>query len=222
MKSANLDRKTIFGSFKKVDTKLPIGLAIIEYIFAWGINPITLYGLSLLFPEYLDSLINQEYATAPISWVFVAISSLVYAPIMEEFFFRGIVFQKIAIKQNLLKGILISAIAFALIHFRFDLIPLFVFGVVCVTLYFKTKQLAVPIVYHFTYNLIVLSRRLYFQIFPDPDTIHTVVEYQQHAREHMGIYALFLAISVPYLSYFIYKNFPRDRDIDKLPYFVNQ
>ena len=223
MKSVNLDRKTIFGSFKKLNWKLPIGLAIVEYFFAWGINAITLYGLSFLFPEYLNSLFNKEYPTTTIGFIFAAISSLIYAPIIEELFFRGLIFQKIAIKHNIFKAVLVSAIAFSVLHFRFDLIPLFISGIVAAILYFKTKTLATPIINHFSYNLIVISRRLYFQIFPATDnTQPTVLEYQQYVREHFGIYALFLAISIPYLTYFIYKNFPRNRDIDKLPYFVNQ
>ena len=223
MRNAKLDYRIIFGSFKKLNWKLPVGLGIIEYFFARGINSITLYGVSFLFPEYIDSLINREYTTAPISWILVAISSLIYAPIMEELFFRGIIFQKIAIKKSMSRGVLISAIAFALIHFRYDLIPLSLFGVISAILYFRTKQLATPILYHFTYNLIVISRRIYFQVFPNRDTtINTVLEYQQHVREHIGLYFLFIAVSVPYLIYFIYKNLPRNNDIDKLPYFANQ
>ncbi|MEM7595480.1 MAG: CPBP family intramembrane glutamic endopeptidase [Cyanobacteria bacterium P01_A01_bin.83] len=224
LKAANIDIKRIVGSLNKINFKLPLVLAIAEYLFAWGINPINLYGLSFILPKYVENQLNYEYASTPISWIFFSISALIYAPIMEELFFRGIIFQKIAIKHGIVKGLTISAILFAAIHFRFDVISLFIMGIITALLYFKTKQLASPIIYHFSYNLIVIIKRLYNQIFSNTDTLAqtTVIEYQQHFTDNFELYMLFLAISIPYLSYFIYKNFPRNFSVEKLPYLVNQ
>ena len=223
-REAGLTKKVIFGSGKKLIWKLPVGLAVVEYFFSNGINSITLYSLSFVVPTYVESKINEEYATSISSWIFFAVSALIFAPIMEELFFRGIIFQKIAISKNVLTGLFISAILFAVIHFRYDLIPLFLMGIISATLYFKNKQLASPIIYHFTYNLIVVVRRLYSQLFSDPTLSAqvTIAELQQYVKDNLGMYALFLALTVPYLSYFFYKNFPRNTEINKLPYFVNQ
>ena len=224
MKNVNLDRKTIFGSSKKLVWKLPIGLAVLKYFFNGGINAITLYSLSFIAPSYVENQINKEYATSLYGWILFAFSALIYAPIMEELFFRGIIFQKLAIKKSIATGLLISAILFAAIHFRFDFIPLCLSGVITAILYFKTKQLATSIIFHFTYNLMVVLKRLYDWLFPDPTlpAQATIPELQQYFVDNLGIYALYLAITVPYFIYFVCKNFPRNREIDKLPYFVNQ
>ena len=220
----NLSYKAILGSFKKIDFKLPIGLAIVQLLFARGFNSITLYGLSFIFPRYVEEQINKVYATSFIGWVCFAIGALLFAPVMEEIIFRGIIFQKLTIARSFRKALLISASFFAIIHFRYDLIPLFITGVILVILYFKTKQLTTSIIYHFVYNLIVVVRRVHYQLFLDTDSSvkTTIAEYQQHFNDRLEIYILLLAISIPYLCYFIYKNYPRNYDIQKLPYFVNQ
>lgn len=221
---ANIDRKRILGSLKNINFKLPIGLAVIKYLFAWGINPITLYGLSFILPQYVEAQLNYKYATTPISWIFLAISALIYAPVIEELFFRGIIFQKLAIKKGMIYGLSISAILFTVIHFRYDVISLFLSGIIAALIYFKTKQLTTPIIYHFTYNLIVVIRRLFYQLFSttDPSVKTTIIEYQQNFRNNWELHILLVAISTPYLIYFIYKNFPRNFTTTKLPYFINQ
>lgn len=221
---AKINFQHILGSLKKINFKLPIGLAIIEYLFVCGSYPIVLYSLSFIVPKYVESQLNHEYATTPISWIFFSISALIYAPIMEELFFRGIIFQKIAIKKSFSNGLIISAILFAAIHLRFDIISLFLMGTISVLLYFKTKQLTTSIIYHFVYNFIVVVRRMHYQLFSNADSSAqtTIAEFQQHISDRFEIYILFLAISTPYLCYFIYKNYPRNYDVQQLPYFANQ
>jgi membrane protease YdiL (CAAX protease family) len=127
-------------------------------------------------------------------------------------------------QTNVIKGLMISAIAFALMHFRYDVITLFVTGVIYALLYLKTKQLAVPILCHFSYNLIVGVTNIYDQYFSgvDPSGRTTVAEYQQQFLDKWELNILFIALSAPYLIYFIYKNFPHNYDIQRLPYFANQ
>ncbi len=162
-KRVNIDYKFILGTLKRINFNLVIEITIIKYLFAQGINPITLYGLSFIVPKYVEYEINHKDATTTFGWICFAIIALLFAPLMEEFLYRGIIFQKLAIQKNIIKGLVISAIAFAIIHFRYDVIPLFVFGVISVILYLKTKQLAVSIIFHFAYNFIVTVRNIYHQ-----------------------------------------------------------
>lgn len=223
-KRAKIDYRHILGSIKQVNFKLPIGLAIIKYLFAWGTNPIILYGLSSIVPKYVESQLNNEYANSLISWLLFLILALIYAPIMEEVFFRGIIFQKLAIKKGFVYGLITSAVLFAAIHFRYDVISLFMTGVITAILYFKTKQLTTSIIYHFTYNFIILVRRIYYQLVSNTESSAqtTIAEFQQQVSDRMELHILLLAISTPYLCYFIYKNYPRHYNVDKLPYFANQ
>ena len=223
IKRLNLNYERIIGRLRKINFKLIISLVITDYLFNWGANSIILYSLSFIFPKYVQNQINQEYANNLITWVLFSITALIFAPLMEELFFRGIVFQKIAIKKGFLTGLLTSAILFAAIHFRFDFIPLFIMGIVLVLLYLKSKQLHTVIIFHFLYNFLVIVEKLYYQLFySSHSTRTTIAEYQQHFSDRLEIYILLIAVSLPYLCYFIYKNYPRNYDVRQLPYFANQ
>lgn len=63
LKRVNINHKFILGSLRKIDFKLPIGLTIITYLFDCGINPITLYGLSFVVPQYVENQINGQDST---------------------------------------------------------------------------------------------------------------------------------------------------------------
>lgn len=143
---------------------------------------------------------------------------------LEEFLFRGLIFQKIAIQKNLIKGLLISALAFASLHLRYDLITLFIAGIIYAVLYLKTKKLIYPILCHFFYNLIVVTRNIYEQFYSgvDPQLHFTVAQYQEKFLGNWKISILFVALSTPYLCYFIYKNLYPNLNNQELPYFNNQ
>ena len=224
IKRANINLWQVIGSLKKIDFKLPIVLAIANYFFASGSSTMILYGLSFVIPDYVRNQINQIYATTPWGYAFFAIAVLLFAPVMEELFFRGIILQKLAVQHNTVKALLWSALIFAIIHFRIDIISLFVFGLALAILYLKTKQIVVPIICHFFYNLMVTSKLVHWYFFSEIDRGQTIglVEFRQDFIDNLEWEILFVALSLPYLCYFIYQNFPRRYELKKLPYFVNQ
>lgn len=223
-KKANINFQYLIGSLQKINFKLPIILAITEFFFAWGFNSITLYYLSFIFPKYVENQMSQEHPTTYLGFLAYAIGAIIFAPIIEETLFRGFLFQKVALKRGVLLGALISAFIFALAHFRYDIIPLFFGGVILVILYLKTKQLIVPILNHFFYNLIVTIKLFHYNFLADSDRSipMTITEVQKHLIDNLESRIIFIALSAPYLIYFIYKNFPRNYNVDKLPYFANQ
>ena len=90
-------------------------------------------------------------------------------------------------------------------------------------LYLKTKQLAVPMLAHCFYNSIVIIRRIYYHYLSvDSAATITVSQYQQQFLDNWQWKALYIALSLPYLLYFIHKHFPRNFDLEKLPYYANQ
>lgn len=50
----------------------------------------------------------------------------------------------------------------------------------------------------------------------------TVAEYRHQFLDNIELKILYIAFTAPYLSYFIFKNFPRNYGIEDLPYFANQ
>ena len=224
VKVSNLNWAQIFGSFAPANYLVPIVLATAQYLFVSGLNSIILYSLSFIFPNYVISQINQEYPITSVGWIAYSISALIIAPIIEEIFFRGIVFQKIGFNRNIQQGLLLSAILFAIIHFRFDFLSLCLGGIILGILYYKTKQLATAIVCHFVYNAIVVGRLLYSYFLIDSKGIPTITiaEYQQQFIDNLNPTIVLMAVSLPYLVYFIYKYFPRYSARRRLPYFANE
>lgn len=195
-----------------------------EYFFAWGFNSTTLYFLSFILPNYVESQINKEYATTILGWISFSILAIIFAPIIEELFFRGIILQKLATQRNIQQGLLISAIIFAIIHFRYDIITLSWGGIILAILYLKTNQLIIPIIYHFVYNLMSVIGLFYYHFLAKSDNTNciNIANCQQNFIDNLGLVILFISLSAPYLIYFVYKNFPRNYNINKLPYFANK
>ena len=67
----------------------------------------------------------------PESGVFLVIEIVmitILAPIVEEFFFRGVILQRLIKKSSVWGGILISSLIFGILHA--DIIGAFLFGVI--------------------------------------------------------------------------------------------
>lgn len=82
---------------------------------------------------------------------------LILAPILEELFFRKILFKRLYKENSLFLSILVSSICFGLIHILpnwENVLPSVIFGVICCLIYNKTKNIFYPILFHFTVNLI--------------------------------------------------------------------
>ena len=83
------------------------------------------------------------------------ISALIIAPIFEEIFFRKFVFGELLKKNSVSISIVVSSICFSLMHlpsYR-NLIPTFIFGIICCLIYAKTKNIFHTIILHFFVNL---------------------------------------------------------------------
>lgn len=87
-----------------------------------------------------------------------SLSTLIVAPIFEEFFFRKFLLVKLVEKNSKIIAILISSLCFAIIHIEtpFNLIPTFIFGIVSSLIYLKTKRIGYSILVHFLINLSAL------------------------------------------------------------------
>jgi hypothetical protein len=74
---------------------------------------------------------------------------IVVAPLAEEVFFRGFLYQAFRNSFGVLPGALLSALIFGAIHFEFfKLIQLAILGVILALLFEKTRSLWPPIILH--------------------------------------------------------------------------
>ena len=82
--------------------------------------------------------------------------AILFAPIMEEIFYRGLFQKQLAKKVSPKIAILISSIVFALCHFSIEKIPnTFIQGIIWGSVYHKTNKLTIPILCHSLNNIIV-------------------------------------------------------------------
>jgi len=96
-------------------------------------------------------------------WLLVA-AIVGFAPIAEELFFRGIVFNAWLREAGRVPAYIGSAALFALIHLSLaSLLPIFLLGLALAWAYERTGTLLVPIVMHATVNAISVAAALAFR-----------------------------------------------------------
>ncbi len=81
--------------------------------------------------------------------------TVVLAPVVEELFFRGVLFTAVTQFKGRAVGLWSTSIFFGVIHANwFSLLPLTLMGVLLALLYERTRNLLAPIAVHAAFNLI--------------------------------------------------------------------
>jgi membrane protease YdiL (CAAX protease family) len=91
-----------------------------------------------------------------ISFIIFSISKVFLGPIFEEIIFRGIIYKLLKRTYSTLFSVFFSSLLFTLVHFNYagNGIIVFVYGVLFCLMYFKTKSLLAPIVFHILINFL--------------------------------------------------------------------
>ena len=118
------------------------------------------------------------------------------APVIEEFFFRGILLTRWTVKWGVPKSILGSSLVFALLHQ--DPISTFCFGCVMAILYIRTKSLFIPMGIHIANNSIPLIISWFGVLYGSSTSPMTV----EHFQELWPIGLVGFAIITPFAIYF--------------------
>lgn len=93
-----------------------------------------------------------------IELVLLGIAALLFAPIMEEWLFRGLLFRRLCLTESVAVAYAISAVAFALIHFNWSGFVTYVWlGLVFADAYRRTGRLWTASVVHFGNNAATLA-----------------------------------------------------------------
>lgn len=145
-------------SFRDLLMGLGVALALILFFFVAG----QFYSAEVIASFetfYVSNLANLGLASLVVFGLFAA-------PLVEEMFFRGVVFTWWREKTNLVTAVVVSSAAFSLIHFYFLLIPgaagwiasgqVFLLGVLAAVLVIWTRSLWPSIVAHFGYNMMAV------------------------------------------------------------------
>ena len=159
--------------------------------------------LSFLFPEFVQSWLIEH--STPTFWksgdnyILASLLSLfttvLIAPVLEEFFFRGILLTRWTTKWGVTWAILVSSIVFGLLHI--DPIGGFCFSCAMAIFYIRTKSLFVPMCVHIANNGIA-SVIEFLTMYLDDPTSETLAGFQ----ESWWIGLVGLVISIPFVFQF--------------------
>ena len=136
---------------------------------------------------------------------------ILLAPVLEEFFFRGILLTRWTVKWGIAKSIFASSTVFAFLHS--EPLSAFCFGCVMAIIYIRTKSLFIPMAIHIANNSIptVIS---WLEIpFGDSASQTTIEEYQELWPIGLAGFALI----TPFAIYF-WKHYVRNTHWE-IPYF---
>lgn len=190
-------------------------------IFSFGSGQLILYLISLINPGLVKNLASQTLLLTPqetsyplayncLQLLFV----IIFAPLIEEILFRGILLQRWAIKWGLITSLIISSLFFGLLHL--NIIGLLNFGLIMALIYLKTHTLFIPIAIHALNNFIAVIFELISSLFKE----QAIINASENIQFSWWLGLIAMAISLPWLINFYIKNWPSRHQV--LPYFANK
>jgi uncharacterized protein len=144
-----------------------------------GLTQLTLFLTNLAAPSFVQSEIiktresliydTDSLALKILFYILVFISTVVVAPLSEEFLFRGIFLHRFSIKWGVSAGIITSSILFGIGHGYLHSIAIGVSSVFVALLYIKIPSLLVPISCHAIHNAKWFISKIITEISGVPD-----------------------------------------------------
>ncbi len=131
-----------------------INLLFVFLIVALFANFDILFGF--VYPEMEPLLDFTPNPLDPLSFIFEVISSVILAPIIEELFFRGVLFNRLKIRTGIVVAMIISSAIFAIGHEFGGITSAFLFGICMCIIYLKTDNILMTISIHFLNNLVAV------------------------------------------------------------------
>ncbi len=167
--------------------------------------------LHYIIPEFAEWWFYTNNSSIPISTgegfaivnVLVFIDLVLIAPIVEEFFVRGILLTRWSIKWGTPKAILVSSLTFGILHTNF--VDAFFFGIVLSILYIRTKSLFIPICIHIVNNLI--AGVIQIILIPLDETLPDNEQFLMEGSDWI-LLTLGLVIIIPWTINFLRRNLP--------------
>jgi membrane protease YdiL (CAAX protease family) len=119
------------------------------------IYSLVIISLGVKLPQVTEP--NLELFGTSAGIAIYAVLAILVAPVAEETFFRGFVFQGLRRRYSLRRSAIVSAALFAVMHFSLiTLLPAFVVGLLSVWIYLRTNSIWACIVFHAAYNSVIV------------------------------------------------------------------
>ena len=197
---AGLSYDRLFGTFPTWRTLGLYALWVVPLVISAIASTYVLYlPLSYVFPGFVKSwyledstiMIWREGDNYILANAVNYLTIVLVAPVMEEFFVRGILLTRWTVKWGVPRAILASSVVFALLHTNF--LGAFCFACAMAILYIRTKSLFIPIGLHIVNNLTAWIMESLTMDVDSAISYETIVEFQ----ESWMVGLITLVISVP-------------------------
>jgi membrane protease YdiL (CAAX protease family) len=123
---------------------------------AWGLQTLSDYAMHLAHMKPQEQVAVQELQEPSLNVaekVVMGVIAIVFAPIVEEALFRGLLYPAIKQLGHPRLALWVSSALFAAVHFNMvTFVPLMAFALVLVYLYETFQNLLAPIVAHSLFN----------------------------------------------------------------------
>lgn len=150
---------TNFKNLFKDDTKKEILFVLITNLLYAFLVMLLFSALDLLIglgdPTWVSMWDVDSIDTSSNFILIDALLTIIFAPVLEELIFRGVLFNRLKIRTGIIPAMLISSFLFGIGHDFGGMTSAFLFGLCMCILYLKTDNILVPMSVHFLNNLIV-------------------------------------------------------------------
>lgn len=208
---------SILGTFEKRELISGFKLTLFVLIFSVATAYLLFYPLSSYFPEivkfwYIEAppiiySSSGEYPAIPNILSFASLC--IFAPVIEELAFRGVLLHSWECKWGLNKAIIFSSVLFGLLHP--DPIGATAFGIAMCILYLRTQSLFLPIVCHSANNFLAWCIEAGYFFEYGSDYHYTLEEFRSD-----WLYGVMMGLVVIIWGY-VYLNGKHDSRVWKLP-----
>ncbi len=206
-----LDLNQVIGGISK-QTKWVnlVGITFLTGLFSFG-SILTIIGLiSIIISRSAQSSFNGQVLSISgsdtvLQKVLLFFTTVIIAPVAEEFLFRGIILNRWIKKWGLTKALIASSILFGCLHI--NPIGLSMFALVMGILYLKSQTLWVPIFCHSLNNLFIFSLQLLTNV------SRSSPKYDYNSSGVIGgtiISAIITIVALAVLLNFIRKSIPKE------------
>ncbi len=202
---AGLSYKQLYGAFpgwRKLGLSSLWAIPIV--IFSLSTFLLLYFPVSHFMPEFFqEQFIESNTSSTSLSSdkhvlanLLIFLTAVFLAPVIEEFFFRGILLTRWTVKWGISRSIFASSFVFGILHL--DPIGAFCFGCIMAVFYIQTKSLFIPTVLHIANNSIPSIMAWLEILFDAPASEQTLEGFQ----ELWLIGLIGLAIVTPFVIYF--------------------
>lgn len=147
--------------FRKVAILKGLGLVVLVFLVNIGVNAFYVYLNSYFgveIPGYQQQLPHIPlFGKTVFGVISLFVLAVIAAPLIEELFFRGFLLQGLLKRFGKWGAILLSGVAFSVIHFEFqNIIPLFILSLLLGWMFVESDSLWPPIAFHAFNNTLAL------------------------------------------------------------------